>query len=214
MVTSIPWKSTLVLVLSNIFTIVVAAMEQWNLSKLLWIYWGQSLVIGYFNWRKIRCLKEFSTEGLKINDQQVPATKVTQRQIANFFAVHYGFFHVGYFIFLFIEKADLSQIEIFSAGTCLAVFIFNHWFSFKQNLDTFIGRKPNIGNVMFFPYARILPMHLTILIGAYLEEHSTGTVILFLGLKTFADLTMHLMEHTHKREKKPQESGENKRQST
>jgi hypothetical protein len=56
---------------------------------------------------------------------------------------------------------------------------------------------------MFFPYARILPMHLTILIGAYLEKHSTGTVILFLGLKTFADLTMHLMEHTHKRERNP-----------
>jgi len=36
--TSIPWKSAFVLVLSNIFTIAVAVIEQWNLSKLLWIY--------------------------------------------------------------------------------------------------------------------------------------------------------------------------------
>jgi hypothetical protein len=59
---------------------------------------------------------------------------------------------------------------------------------------------------MFFPYARIIPMHLTILIGVYLEEHSTGTVILFLGLKTFADLTMHLIEHGSKSQRRPKES--------
>ena len=200
-ITSIPWKSALTLVLSNIFTIVVAVLEQWNLSKLLWIYWGQSLVIGYFNWRRIRCLKEFSTDGLRINDQPVSATKLTQRKVANLFAIHYGGFHVGYFVFLFIEKADVSQLEILSATTCLAVFIFNHWFSFRQNLEKYIASKPNLGTVMSFPYARILPMHLTILVGSYFEERSTETLILFLGLKTFADLAMHLIEHGGKNRK-------------
>jgi hypothetical protein len=200
-VTSIPWKSAFVLVLSNIFATAVAVTEQWNLSKLLWIYWGQSVVMGYFNWRRIRCLKEFSTDGLKINDQPVPATKISQRQAANFFAVHYGGFHVGYFVFLFIEKADLSHLEIVGAATCLAVFIFNHWFSFRQNIEKYISRKPNLGSVMSFPYARILPMHLTILVGSYFNEHSTRTLMLFLSLKTIADLTMHLIEHGYSRGK-------------
>lgn len=198
---SIPWKSALTLVLSNVFTIVVAVLEQWNLSKLLWIYWGQSLVIGYFNWRRIRCLKEFSTEGLMINDQPVAATKLTQRKVANLFALHYGGFNVVYCLFLFIEKTGLSQLEIFSAASCLAVFVFNHWVSFRQNIEKYIASKPNLGTVMFFPYARILPMHLTILVGSYFEDRSTGTLILFLILKTFADLMMHLVEHGGKSRK-------------
>ncbi len=189
------WKSASTLVLSNIFTIVVAVIEQWNLSKLLWIYWGQSIVIGYFNWRRIRCLKEFSTEGLKINDQPVTATKLTQRKVANLFAIHYGGFHIAYCIFLFVEKTGLSQLEIFSAISCIAVFIFNHWFSFRQNLEKHMSSKPNLGTVMTFPYARILPMHLTILAGSFFEERSAETLILFLSLKTFADLMMHLVEH-------------------
>ncbi len=200
-VTSIPWKSAFSLVLSNIFTIAVAVIEQWNLSKLLWIYWGQSIVIGYFNWRRIRCLKEFSTEGLKINDQPVTATKLTQSKVANLFAIHYGGFHIAYCIFLFIEKTGLSQLEIFSAVSCLAVFIFNHWFSFRQNLEKHMNSKPNLGTLMSFPYARILPMHLTILAGSFFEERSAGTLILFLSLKTFADLAMHLIEHGGKAQK-------------
>ncbi len=200
------WKSALSLVLSNIFTIIVAVIEQWNLSKLLWIYWGQSVVIGYFNWRKIRCLKEFSTDGLKINDQPLPATKVSQGRVANLFALHYGGFHVCYFVFLFIEKTDVSQLEILSAATCLSVFIFNHWFSFRQNLEKYIAHRPNLGTVMSFPYARILPMHLTILVGSFFEERSTETLILFLGLKTLADLAMHLVEHAGK--------GQNQRSKT
>lgn len=197
-----PWESALSLVLSNIFTIVVAIIEQWNLSKLLWIYWGQSIVIGYFNWRRIRCLKEFSTEGLKINDQPVTATKLTQSKVANLFAIHYGGFHIAYCIFLFVEKTGLSQLEIFSAVSCIAVFIFNHWFSFRQNLEKHISSKPNLGTVMSFPYARILPMHLIILIGSYFEKHSAGALILFLSLKTFVDLAMHLIEHEGKAQTK------------
>jgi hypothetical protein len=200
-VTSIPWKSAFVLVLSNIFTIAVAVIEQWNLSKLLWIYWGQSVIIGYFNWRRIRCLKEFSTDGLKINDQPVLPNKITQLKIASIFAISYGCFHLMYFAFLSAVKSDLSQLEIFSAGMCLAVFLFNHWFSFKQNLEKYVNRTPNIGNILFFPFARVLPMHITAVAGSFLEEYSTGILILFLSLKTIADLMMHLIEHGYSRGK-------------
>ena len=48
--------------------------------------------------------------------------------------------------------------------------------------------------MMFFPYARVVPLHLTIIIGAMLES-STPTLLLFLGLKAGADLSMHAVEH-------------------
>ena len=44
---------------------------------------------------------------------------------------------------------------------------------------------------MFYPYARIIPMHLTIVFGF----NFGGALILFLVLKTFADVIMHIVEH-------------------
>jgi len=45
---------------------------------------------------------------------------------------------------------------------------------------------------MFFPYARIIPMHLTIIFGMLLGK---GAIVLFLTLKTLADMIMHVLEH-------------------
>ena len=191
-------KSALFLILSNIFTIIIALLGHWRLSDVMWIYWGQNIVIGFFNWRRILCLKQFSTEGFTVNDQPVAPTKDTQRQTAAFFAVHYGFFHFIYCVFLFAERADLARLDILGVVVCIAVFAVNHRFSYRHNLQSDLARKPNIGTIMFFPYARIIPMHLTIILGSHFGQHTAGTLVLFLGLKTLADLIMHLVEHRAK----------------
>ena len=53
---------------------------------------------------------------------------------------------------------------------------------------------PNIGRLFVFPYARIVPMHLSIIFGNLLEVQSTGEVVMFLGIKTLADVIMHMKE--------------------
>ena len=83
------------------------------------------------------------------------------------------------------------------------IFFLNHLFSFWYNRKEFEGEKPNIGKIMFFPYARIIPMHLavmaygvfTIFSGIAGFELYFIPLILFLVLKTFSDLIMHLAEH-------------------
>lgn len=50
---------------------------------------------------------------------------------------------------------------------------------------------------MFFPNARIIPMHLTILFGGILSGGTLKgkmTLALFMVLKTFADVIMHIVE--------------------
>jgi hypothetical protein len=194
---TIRWDaSALALILANMITLIYALLGHWNLSELMWVYWGQSLIIGFFCWCRILCLKQFSTDGVEFNDQPVPPTRETQYKAASFFAVHYGFFHVIYFGFLVIERADLSRPEIIGVVVCVAVFAINHAFSFWHNLARDVARTPNIGYVMLFPYARIIPMHLTIILGGiFFAKQSQRALILFMVLKTFADLVMHLMEH-------------------
>lgn len=47
---------------------------------------------------------------------------------------------------------------------------------------------------MFLPYARVIPMHLTIIFGFGFGSHSFALII-FLILKTVADWIMHEFEH-------------------
>jgi hypothetical protein len=52
-------------------------------------------------------------------------------------------------------------------------------------------KKPNLGTMMFYPYLRIIPMHLAIILGA---AFPLGALPFFMLLKTGADLGMHEIE--------------------
>ena len=192
-------RSAAFLILANLVTIVLAVVQEWDIRDVMWIYWGQSVIIGFFNWRRILDLKQFSTKGLLINDQPVEPTRQTQLHVAWFFLLHYGFFHLAYFMFLSHEKEPLAGARVLVVAACIIVFLVNHGFSYWHNRHRDMKRTPNIGTIMFFPYARVIPMHLTILFGSHSAKGSAGELILFLGLKTLADVIMHMVEHAEAR---------------
>ncbi len=188
------------LLITNLITIFFAIRESWEVAVLIWIYWGQNIIIGFFNFLKILSLKEFSTEGFRINDQPVDPTDEIKKNTAFFFLLHYGFFHLIYFLFLFLDRPSsnsssseiyLSQTEISFVLLSIFLFFINHAFSYLFNKDK-DTKKQNIGTIMFYPYARVVPMHLFIFIASKFPQQ---ILPIFLILKTFADLTMHSIEH-------------------
>ncbi|MFH1544833.1 MAG: DUF6498-containing protein [archaeon] len=193
-------SSSKVLILSNFITIILAVVFSWSLMIILWSYWLQSIIIGLFNFIRILSLKDFSVQGMEINNQ--PIKKPTQGIkifIAFFFAFHYGFFHLVYSFFLgafTFASQTLSFTDfgfIFLSGI---IFFFNHLFSFLHFKNK--PQKQNIGRIMFFPYARIFPMHLTIIFAGFFLFSGTASafvLVFFLALKTIADLIMHYIEH-------------------
>ena len=84
-----------------------------------------------------------------------------------------------------LNPADLKYV----VPTAL-LFLGNHVFSYFYNKPRDTGRQ-KIGTLMFYPYARIIPMHLTLILGVFLD----GGLLLFLLLKTLADVIMHVVEH-------------------
>src|SRR3989344_1295688 len=170
------------LVFSNLVTAFFAIQQGWSLAGIMFIYWFQSIIIGFFNFVRILRLKEFDTSQVSINGR--PATQKDKKFIAYFFLVHYGLFHFGYFFLVLGQDPSILK-EKFIYLTA-ALFFINHLFSYLYNAprDT---KKQNIGNLMFYPYVRILPMHLTAFLGS--------TLTVFLTLKTFADALMHIIEH-------------------
>lgn len=185
------------LIASNLVTLAIALIENWSLSVLLFIYWTQSVVIGAFHIKRMLNLRSFSTSGLKMNGRPVEATPRSKRQIAAFFAMHYGFFHLVYLVFVLTAVGSDGGLSAFAwwglIGTG-AVFAVNHLFSYIENRELDKTGRPNLGTMLFLPYARIVPMHLIIVMGA---AFGGGRVALtaFLVLKTVADAVMHVVEH-------------------
>jgi Family of unknown function (DUF6498) len=193
--TSVTQESTRSLLAVNAATIVVAIALHWPVATLMWPYWIQSVVIGYFSRKRILSLGRFSTAGFRMNDHDVDPTPRTQRQVANFFALHYGFFHFGYLAFLWKLSADLQWWDWFGLVPLGISFAWNHQRSFRQNIEADRCGTPNIGTLMFLPYARVVPMHASILLGTALGNNSALAVLMFGTLKTGADVLMHYIEH-------------------
>jgi len=183
------------ILLGNLVTLAAALANDWSVGPLLWIYWGQSVAIGIVNVIRMLRLKEFSTAGFKSNGRPVPENATGKRATAAFFSLHYGFFHFGYFMFLAsghvggrVAASDWPGIAV-GVLAFAAAHAYSLWFNDGRD---FKDRKPNLGSIMFYPYLRIIPMHVTIIVGSGAEALALP---LFIGLKTFSDVVMHFVEH-------------------
>lgn len=201
---------------SNAFTLGAALWQDWGVLQLMWPFWIQSLVIGWYARKRILKLGAFSTDGLTMNDRPVPPTPASQRGVANFFALHYGGFHLGYLVFLVLmtttsdaagfitvtnestgvrSLVEVGRVHPFDFAIFAALgigFWQTHRASHREHVAADLGQSPNLGTLMFMPYARIVPMHLTLVFGFMLD---TGALWLFVLLKTSADVVMHKLEH-------------------
>lgn len=213
---------------SNALTAAIALAANWSLLQLLWPFWVQSVVIGWFSLQRIRRLRDFRTEGFRINDRAVAPTAETRAKTAAFFALHYGLFHAIYLVFLIgftASAADGGSVSITNTRTgevsqvlmgelqaldwllfaaLGVVFWRTHAASHREHVQADLAGRPHIGTLMFMPYLRILPMHLTLVLGLVLG--SGMATLLFLALKTAADAGMHVIEHALLRRGQP-ESG-------
>jgi hypothetical protein len=179
------------LIIANLLVLVISVIQDWNLGNMLLVYCIQSIVIGGSYFMRILSLDKFSTKNFKINNRSVEPTESTKRQTAFFFLLHYGFFHLVYLIFVLSGEFGEPGLDL-GLLICAIGFAMNHAYSYRYHRDSDRKGTPNIGTMMFTPYARIIPMHLTIIFGA--ATFSDG-IILFGILKTIADVVMHKVEH-------------------
>ena len=193
-------SSTRALVVTNIVTIALAWFLHWPLVTLLWPYWLQSLVIGWYSRKRILALRDFSLQGTSGFDRGSP--EATKKSTASFFVAHYGIFNLWYCSFLVeATRGRVPRVPGYQAGPLdLAVlaaaalsFIVTCRATYSRIIEADQRARPNIGFVMFLPYLRVIPMHITIAIG--LSTGHSSAILLFGALKTAADALMHWIEY-------------------
>lgn len=182
-------SATTGLLFSNALTLAAALILKWPLALVIWPYWIQSLIVGWYARKRMLALKKFSTEGFTSNNQTVPENEKGKRSTATFFVIHYGGFHAAYLVFLLATVRLSSAWDAFWIVVCGASYVFAQKKTFERQVATDALGKPNLGKLMFLPYLRILPMHITIIFGA-MGNYSTFAMLLFMSLKTIADVLL------------------------
>ncbi len=181
------------LLLSNLIVIVWAIVERWSLYMIMWIYWGQSLCIGLFLLIRALALKEV------VHDLGAPFRK--RRKVLKMlrYLFTYILFHCVYMGFL---KAFFKNVKLESNLHLVIAFAVGIFF--VQQVITFVydyikgSGRTDIDSLIGFAALRIVPMHLTIMGAGFLSTAAGLSIenpvmlILFLGLKTFADIAMCL----------------------
>jgi len=191
------------LLLANLITIIFFIISDGSIMQVLWSYWLQSLIIGVVHVVRIFLSTELS--------------KIARIGTVLFFVFHYGTFHMGYMVFLLAFSFNLpttingtvttlslnTGISIASVLLSGLVFGIHHLFSFwreRQYMDSIHSPTPVVITwAAAQPYARILPMHITIIFGPILalKFGTNGIFILFMFLKTIVDLWLFRLGAGH-----------------
>lgn len=190
-------QSLLTLIVSNLLILIFAVLDNWSIAPILFIFWFESVIIGVTTF--IRLL-------FYSHDSVGSRSNFEKKFIAFFFAFHYGFFHLVYFIFIlaFTFSFDgfsnngvwffFNPLFLFS----LIIILINKTFSEMYNGGDYVK---SFGQTMIAPYSRIIPMHLTLVFGVFaivLFGNHVFMLILFLILKTSLDISGHKSKHAHK----------------
>lgn len=152
------------LLLMNSFVLYYYTTHPTIIHTIIALFWLQSVIIGIFNALDIFTLTNTVPGSFEINntDGNRPGCA------GSFFLVHYGFFHLMYLLFLVPSVVDLRQLD----WSFLRIAF---WLLIACSITEFIRDKirnkheaVNIGMMFFMPYARIIPMHLIILVPSFL----------------------------------------------
>ena len=201
------------LIAANIITIFLAILQNWDAATILFTFWVQSIIIGLFSAAKLLMTdtaliaeelgkaEEWTGRGPVASTGRVWTHKIL---VAGFFLFHYGLFHLCYYV-LFFYGGEFGPVEYFlGAGwiTC-AIFFLCHLFSFLFYRKGEKRGGEYMAMAILLPYNRIVPMHLTMIIGgmiaSFFQLYGVVTelpiLVVFLLLKTYMDVRMHIVLH-------------------
>ena len=190
--------SALVLIAANLVPLAGVVAFHWSVFPILLLYWCENVVVGVFN--VLRML--FAAP-------QDLAANASKAFLVPFFIVHYGMFTTVHGIFVLTlfgpggsmspsPAAFLAAVRGAGIGYGVLAIVLSHGFSFVHNyLAGGEFRRASPPLLMFQPYARVVVLHLSILLGGFAAKAMGApamALIVLIALKTAIDLRSHLAE--------------------
>jgi hypothetical protein len=185
------------LVVANLVPLYGVLALGWKVAPIMVFYWTENLVIGFFNVLKMsRAQGAVGDSRMTLNGK--PVTRDSRKALIFFFTVHYGGFTLGHGVFVLVMFSPALENVFSELGLALLVLSISHGYSYRRN---FIGRGEYIHvsftTLFWQPYARVIVMHLAIILGGALAASlgaPLGALLVLVGLKTVIDLIAHWLE--------------------
>lgn len=194
------------LVVANSVPLAGVLFFGWSAATILILYWLENGVVGIFNVLRIARVQAASphtTMTLRVRSSWSDPSVRTGRYFIPTFIANYGLFWLvhGFFVLVLVgfTTADgqfpVSLVGLLVGVICLAI-------SQAGEYRTFVRRReyqhvtPQVQ--MMAPYGRLLVLHFTILIGAFLVLLTGQPVVLvaaLVALKIGLDLVLFLRAH-------------------
>ena len=163
----------------------------WEASCIVFLYWAENLVVGFYNVLKMAC-----ANGLRRTDLGAKLF------IIPFFMVHYGIFAAvhGAFVLALFDTTHAGFWGMLAAVKYALIALFlSHGVSFVD--DYLRGRQyasVRFEQLMFSPYPRLVVLHVSILASAFFIHARRGhsdalpLLIILVLLKTALDAKLYL----------------------
>jgi hypothetical protein len=201
------------LIFANLITIILAILGNWDLATVMFIYWAQSIIIGFFTVMGLLLVNiPPPAPGQERPKKQPggPRTIYIQNPwavrciLVGLFTLPYVFFHWAYYSFI-VDSGIFGTVHFSDPGIWVScgVFFANHLYSYIAYNHRWLQGSTDVVEQIFLPYRRIIPMHMTIIFGGilllilqFIGIRSTMPVLfLFLVFKTLTDVTAHIDKH-------------------
>lgn len=167
----------------NAFVILTALYQEWDIGQIIWIYIGQSIIIGIFTvWRVLRT---------ELYTMRSTGDAKTKAGVAIGFAFGFGFMHIIYVFFLLTSGKAGLQSGIFGIVFCLAAFLFDRATYYRNIMKRQQDIYVELGSVIGIPFLRVVVMHIVLIVGMAVGM-SNYALVLFIVLKSLSDI---LFEH-------------------
>ena len=217
------YPSVISIVAVNLVPLVGVAWFGWNPFSIIFTYWVQTGIIGYFSWRKIKKVAESSPAELPINVMAFAVRRSKKpRPIAQIIRDYIGVYIFGMVasvIFLIFFTGYASQgifnLKVFSGSfyiTALAIrdsfgvivlgsllFFLNHGYSYMLN---FVGKKEflrsDLPTQLSDPIERVGTIWAAVFLGITMLgfiPNLMAILIVLVIFKTMFDVYAHLKEH-------------------
>lgn len=167
----------LIVIASNLLPFIGVAFLGWGIFTIIFIYWAETCIIGFYNLLKMACSRSPRQE--KLSEM-------------GFFALHFFLFLFVQLLFILVFFADFQMSDFLRLGftesvkevfsildsesifAIIALFIGNGIFFWRNYLRSDVGRQTEAKDLMFAPYPRIVVQQVTILIGGWIAFLLSG----------------------------------------
>jgi len=191
------------LVLTNIITIAFAFVGHWAFSTIIWVYWCQTLIIGFFAFLRAISITDISYPG--VERIQLRFSLKAKLRTGAFFLAHFTVVQGCLTLVLWGIIGPVTNVNGIILLSSSLLFFSNHLFSYVYNRKKERVVRKNIGITVLRPYLRLLPLFVAFLFvgmivaSFYLIKEEQLVPVAFVVLfvfKTGADVTAHTLEHT------------------